>query len=231
MNKKLRNRITAMIIAIALAVLIYFIFKGNLYGSIKNIFSSPQAFKNFVLNQGIWAPLVFLVLQVAQVIISPIPGNLTSLAGGALFGGLNASLLSGFAIITGSIIAFYLARILGKPLVLKLVGEFTFNKYNKIFLDKGTFTLFLLFLLPLFPDDALCFLAGLSKLPFRHFLLYIIIGRLPGIILTSLAGAGTVTLTTWGWIIVGVLSIIAIYISIRYGKNIEEILCSRIHFE
>lgn len=231
LNKKSKNILTVLIIAVILGILIYFLSKGNLYGSIKNIFSSPQAFKKFVLDQGVWSPLVFLALQIAQVIVSPIPGNITSLAGGALFGGINACLLSMSAITIGSIIAFYLARIFGKPLVVKLIGEITFNKYNKILLGKGKLTLFLLFLLPFFPDDALCFLAGLSKLPLKLFLMYTIIGRLPGIIFTSFAGAGTVCLTVGGWIIVGVLSVIAIYVSIRYGEKIEEVLRSKIHFE
>lgn len=231
MNKKSKNILTVLIIVVVLGILIYFLSKGNLYGSIKNIFSSPQAFKKFVLDQGVWSPLVFLALQIAQVIVSPIPGNITSLAGGALFGGINACLLSMSAITIGSIIAFYLAKIFGKPLVVKLIGEITFNKYNKILLGKGKLTLFLLFLLPFFPDDALCFLAGLSKLPLKLFLMYTIIGRLPGIIFTSFAGAGTVCLTVGGWIIVGVLSVIAIYVSIRYGEKIEEVLRSKIHFE
>lgn len=231
MNKKSKNMLTVLIIAVVLGILIYFLSKGNLYSSIKNIFSSPQVFKKFVLDQGVWSPLVFLALQIAQVIVSPIPGNITSLAGGALFGGINACLLSMSAITIGSIIAFYLARIFGKPLVVKFIGKITFNKYNKILLGKGKLTLFLLFLLPFFPDDALCFLAGLSKLPFKLFLMYTIIGRLPGIIFTSFAGAGTVCLTVGGWIIVGVLSVIAIYVSIRYGEKIEEALCSKIHFE
>ena len=89
----------------------------------KNIFSSPEALKKFVTDQGILSPLVFLILQIVQVIISPIPGNITSLAGGALFGWLNACLLSGLAINIGSFIAFYLARIFGKPLVIKILAR------------------------------------------------------------------------------------------------------------
>lgn len=232
MNKKSKNRLTALIITIILAILAiltYFFLKENLFHSIKNIFSSSEAFKKYVTDQGVWSPFIFLVLQIAQVIISPIPGNITSLAGGAIFGGINACLLSTLAITIGSIIAFYLARIFGKPLVIKLIGESTFNKYNKIFLEKGKTTFFLLFLLPFFPDDALCFLAGLSKMPCKLFLIYTVIGRLPGIIFSSLAGAGAISLTASGWIIVGVLSAIVIYISIRYGKKIEETLYSKIH--
>lgn len=227
-----RKRIIKLsVILLLCSVLLYFFYKANLYSPMKQIFSSPQAFKEFILEQGSLAPVIFLLMQIAQTIISPIPGNLIALAGGSIFGGLTASLLSSSGIIIGSIIAFYMARFFGKPLVIKLIGEPVYNKYSSFLTNKGTTSLLILFFLPFFPDDAFCFLAGLSKLPSKLFLILVIIGRPPGIIFASLAGAGIINLPPYAWIIIAAASLFAIVISIRYSKFIEEWIYSRLNLE
>ncbi len=216
---------------ISLVAIFYCFNKFNLYSYFKDIFSSPENFKNFVINQGALAPVIFFLIQIGQVIISPIPGNLTALAGGALFGGLYASLLSGSGIIIGSMIAFYLARIFGKPLVKKFVGESIFNKYNNVFARKSTLSLFILFLLPFFPDDALCFLAGISNINFKLFLLLTVIGRLPSIVFASLVGSGMFSFSLITWIIIGVLSGVLFLLLFRYKSEIEGWLYARLRLE
>lgn len=229
MCKKTKVKLAALIII--LIPLVYFLYTKDAYTSIKNIFASPQVFKEFIKGQGKLAPIIFFLIQIAQVIISPIPGNITALVGGTLFGGMEACLLSGIGIIIGSAIAFYLARFFGRPLVIKLIGGSIFNKYSKVFCGKCTVSLFILFLLPFFPDDALCFLAGLSKIPVKLFLIFAIIGRSPSIVFASIAGAGIVKLSAGAWGVIATISLIAITLSIRYSKNIEEWLYSRVDFE
>lgn len=187
----------------------------------KEIFSSQERFREFVMGFGVWAPLVFFLSQVLQVIISPIPGNITGLVGGAAFGWLTGFLLNGSGILLGSIIAFYLARALGQTIVVRLIGQEVFNKYNNIFQGKFLFGLFLLFLFPFFPDDALCFLAGLSSLPFPIFLILILIGRLPGMLVAALAGAGVFVFSLYQWVIVGVISLTALYFIMKHRERLE----------
>lgn len=223
-----KNTVVKLVIfAIIIGIIAYFFCNGDLYDSIKNIFSSPASFKDFVAKQGAFAPVVFFFIQIGQVIISPIPGNLTALAGGAMFGGWTASLLSGSAIIIGSVIAFFLARAFGRPLVIKLIGKSIFDKYSNVFIGKSALNLFILFFLPFFPDDALCFLAGMSNISVRLFLALTIVGRLPSIIFASFAGDGVISLSTTSWIVVGIISVIAIFLSLRYSKNIEKWLYAR----
>lgn len=223
--------IKSIIFFIILGTIFYCFNKFNLYAHIKDIFSSPQNFKDFVINQGALAPLVFFLIQIGQVIISPIPGNLTALAGGALFGGISASLLSSSGIILGSLIAFYLARAFGKPLVVRFVGQSIFDKYSKVFSGKSCLSLFILFLLPFFPDDALCFLAGLSNMNFRLFLILTIFGRLPNIVFASLIGSGVISFSLITWIIIGVVSAILLFLLFRYKNKIENWLYNRLGFE
>ncbi len=219
------------IFLIILGTILYYFNKFNLYSYFKEIFYSSENFKEFVIKQGSLAPVVFFLIQIGQVIISPIPGNLTALAGGALFGGLYASLLSGLGIILGSMIAFYLARIFGKPLVIKFVGESIFNKYGKVFQKKSALSLFILFLLPFFPDDALCFLAGISNINFKLFLILTVIGRLPNIVFASLVGSGIFSFSLITWIIIGVISGVLFLLLFRYKNEIEGWLNSRLRLE
>lgn len=188
----------------------------------REVFASQEKFREFVMGFGIWAPLVFFVSQVIQVIVSPIPGNITGLVGGAAFGWFLGFLLNGSGIILGSIIAFYLARALGQTIVVRLIGQDIFNKYNRIFQGRFLFGLLLLFLFPFFPDDALCFLAGLSSLPFSIFLVLIIVGRLPGMFVAALAGAGVFVFTIYQWAIVGVISLSILFVLLKYREQLED---------
>lgn len=228
---KRKTIVKCTIFLIILGTILYYFNKFNLYSYFKEIFYSSENFKEFVIKQGSLAPLVFFLIQIGQVIIAPIPGNLTALAGGALFGGLYASLLSGLGIILGSMIAFYLARTFGKPLVIKLVGKETFNKYSKVFTGKSFFSLFILFLLPFFPDDALCLLAGISKIDFRLFMILTVLGRLPNIVFASLVGAGMISFSLVTWIIIVVLSAILLLVLFRYKNNIESWLYNKLGFQ
>lgn len=188
---------------------------------IRQIFASRESLRAFLNSFGWWAPAVFFLLQVVQVIFSPIPGNVTTLAGGAIFGIVEGFLLSGAGIVVGSLLAFFLARLFGQRAVILLVGEKHFARYDRLVTGRGGAGLALLFLLPFFPDDLLCLLAGLSALPAWLFLLFLLIGRLPMTFLTTLIGAGLLSFSLWQWIVIGVLVLIILVIFFKYGDRIE----------
>ena len=219
-------KIPAIIIALVLIFLL--IREASGLREIIRFFSEEDGLRLYVLKYGAWAPLAFFIIQVIQVIISPIPGQITLALGGSLFGLVRGLLLNFSAIIFGSIIAFMLARIFGKPLVIKMVGEDIFNKYAGYFNPKYIISLFLIFLFPFFPDDALCFLAGISTLPFPIFLLLVILGRFPGVLLATLLGAELISLTPAAWVIIGVFLVLLLVLVLKYHKKIEDWLGQRI---
>lgn len=188
---------------------------------IRQIFASRESLQVFLNAFGWWAPVIFFLLQVVQVIFSPIPGNVTTLAGGAIFGVIEGFLLSGAGIIVGSLLAFFLARLFGQRAVILLVGEKHFTRYNRLVTGRGGVGLALLFLLPFFPDDLLCLLAGLSALPAWLFLLFLVIGRLPMTFLATLIGAGLLSFSLWQWVVIGMLALIVLVIFFKYGERIE----------
>lgn len=83
-----------------------------------------------------------------------------------------------------------LARLLGMSIVRKIVPDSIIKQFDSVISDGGYMTFFMIFLLPALPDDAVCFLAGLTKLKLLPLTLVSLLGRAPGMAVLSLTGAG-----------------------------------------
>ncbi len=138
---------------------------------------------------GIFAPLAFVILQAAQVLLAPVPGQILALAGGYLFGPILGTAYSLIGVTIGSAIAFVLSRHYGRPLAERLLHPETLASVDGFIEARGRLAVFLVFLLPGLPDDALCLVAGLTKIPVSQLIVLSFVGRLPGYLLVSLAGA------------------------------------------
>jgi uncharacterized membrane protein YdjX (TVP38/TMEM64 family) len=157
--------------------------------AIGRVFLDPQAIRSDLLQAGPWAPLVFVLLQVVQVVLFALPGEVVQIAGGWLFGFLGGSLLSVAGIALGSSLAFGLTRWLGVRFVHKIAGPKTVAKFDGLMASPQFIgSLFLLFLIPGIPKDVLCYVAGLASIKFIPFLLISTVARLPGIFGSSLIG-------------------------------------------
>lgn len=198
------------------------------FSELKQVFSSTEQMQAFVESFGATAPIIFFLLQILQIIAAPIPGNVTALVGGALFGFWKSFIITVAALAVGSSIAFLLVRLYGRPLVERFVKPETIDKYLDNGSKKYSTYLFLLFLFPFFPDDALCFIAGLTGISYKSFLLIVLIARPPGLAFSSLVGAGAISIPWWGWVIIVIFSGMFIYFSIRYGEKIENWLNSQL---
>ena len=133
--------------------------------------------------------VVFIALQILQVVAAPIPGEATGLIGGYLYGPILGTIYSTIGLTVGSWIAFMLARIFGMPLVEKVVTPKVIAKYDHFLEHQGAFVSFLLFLIPGFPKDYLCYIMGVSHMPTRTFIIVSTIGRLLGTMLLSVSGS------------------------------------------
>ncbi|NMC26750.1 MAG: TVP38/TMEM64 family protein [Syntrophomonadaceae bacterium] len=151
----------------------------------------PEQFREYLLRFGPRGILVFVLIQALQVIIAAIPGELTQLAGGYLFGALGGILYSCAGIILGSVAAFGITHVLGYP-VLKAIMPQTRLERFAFFINSPRVEMltFLLFLLPGMPKDALTYIAGLTPIRPLTFFMVSSLARLPGIVITSYIGAG-----------------------------------------
>ena len=129
------------------------------------------------------------MFQILQVVISPIPGEATGLIGGYLYGPVLGTIYSTIGLTVGSWLAFMLARFLGLPFVEKAVNPEMLKKYDYVMEHQGAIVSFVLFLIPGFPKDYLCYIMGLSHMKFWTFLIISMVGRLFGTILLSMSGS------------------------------------------
>jgi uncharacterized membrane protein YdjX (TVP38/TMEM64 family) len=218
-NKILLWSVLAFIVIIF--VVLYFVLARNGW---LDIFGSVDTLHEYIEGFGIWAPLVFCAIQILQVIISPIPGNITTLAGGLLFGFGKGFLLSYISIVIGSMLAFGLARAFGKPLVVKLAGEKITHKYMDVLSSRQKVVLIFMFVLPFFPDDALCLITGLSGISWGFFIVIQLLARPAGIIFSALVGSGAVNVPVWGWGIIIAFSIGIMALSVKYSPQIDDFM-------
>ena len=176
--------------------------------------------RDWILSFGVFSPLVYFLVVVAQVIVSPIPAGPVTFAGAMIFGVPQGLALSMAGSVVGSVLVFAAARKWGEPLVIRLVGEETFYKYSGRLDGEGWWLLAIL-LVPFMPDDAVYALAGLLAVTFRRFLVFMVVGRLPGATLTALLASDLVTQTAAGWIVVGMVLVALLAVGFAYRKPLE----------
>jgi uncharacterized membrane protein YdjX (TVP38/TMEM64 family) len=134
------------------------------------------------------APLVFMALQILQVLLAPVPGEMTGFLGGYLFGAFKGFFYSTIALSLGSMLNFGIGRALGERYVRRWIPADKFARYDLLLRQKGLLVIFSLFVFPGFPKDWLCLFLGLSTLPLRVFVFLAAVGRMPGTLLLSLQG-------------------------------------------
>ncbi len=152
------------------------------------LFTNKDQIKTFVDSFGAGAPVVFILIQILQVLFAPIPGEATGFIGGLLFGASKGFLYSSIGLTAGSWMIFVIGRLLGKRYVRKLIPIKQLNRFDLLVKRQGVVVLFLFFLIPGFPKDYLCFFLGLSDLPIKVFIVITAIGRMPGTYMLSLQG-------------------------------------------
>lgn len=152
------------------------------YGWRTGIFTSQEALKAYIDGFGVAGGIVFTIVQVVQVVIPIIPGGVSCLAGVILFGAWKGFIYNYVGICIGSFIVFAIAKNCGRPILEKLFPKKMMDKYARWTEDARFTKLFALAIfLPVAPDDFLCYLAGTTPMPWRHYVPIILLGK-PGAI-------------------------------------------------
>lgn len=197
---------------------IYFILSK--LGFLQNI--SISNIRNVVKSSGAGGVFAFLGITILQVIVLPIPSAITILAGSLIYGPTFSFLISTIGIIIGSLIAFTLGRILGKKIVYTIFNHKKVNKYSTYLGNNGGWILFLMFLLPFFPDDMLCMLAGITNMKYKKFICIIASARSIGVAGVSYFGSGTIIpFNGWGLIVWAIIiaTVVTVAIIIFINKT------------
>ena len=189
LSKKTKTSL-ALFILVVLVLCAYIVWDITATGPLTSLLSNRDKVISTVRSLGIFSPLIYIFLQILQTIFAPIPGQVVGAVGGYLFGWWGIPLtIIGSAI--GFFIVFSLSRRFGRTLVEKIFKKSAIDRFD--FLTSShhaTFAMFLIFLLPGFPDDMVCYIAGLTDIPIKKLMTLIIIGRIPTVIVTNYVGAG-----------------------------------------
>jgi len=179
------------LVGIALTVAIF------VYGFEQGLFQSTDKMRAFIGQFGVWGAIVFIVFQITQVVLPIMPLGVGSAFGIIIFGPLYGLIYSYVGIVIGSVINFKLTRKYGEPLVRNILSEKAYNRYMG-WLDRNESRFDWLFgiaiLMPVSPDDILCFLAGLTHMTFKKFILIILLCKPLSILIYSL---GLSTILKW----------------------------------
>lgn len=188
-SRKTVIKLIILVLAIT-AVIGYFAWDIIATGPITRLLSNRDELLRVMSDMGPWAPLLYIALQTLQVVVAPIPGQIVGGVGGFLFGhwGILWTSIGSFI---GFWLVFMIARQFGRPLLEKIFKKPLIEKFDFIINAKGAaLIIFAIFLLPGFPDDIVCYIAGLTKLSMKKLLLISILGRFPTIVLTNYIGMG-----------------------------------------
>lgn len=180
-SRKLINFISIIGLGLSIALTIYFINLG--------VFKDLNALRGLVGDSIILGPVIFIFIQILQVVIPIIPGGISTAAGVLIFGPYAGFIYNYVGICIGSIIIFLLGRRYGKPFILSMISDKTYNKYIGWLDNQNRFEkLFALAIfLPVAPDDALCLMAGLTNISVKRYTLIILIAKPLSIFLYSMA--------------------------------------------
>ena len=167
-----RIQAASVIIVLVLCALMLKLFFGNQFESVED-------FQTYIQGFGVTGPLVLTVFQAAQVVVPVLPGYLGCAAGAVAFGTVTGFVCNYVGISGGSIIAYFLAKKFGIKIVRMMFSENTYEKWSRRIEQSRSYGrfLFIATLLPLFPDDFLCYFSGLIKMDTKKFIWIIILGK------------------------------------------------------
>ena len=170
-NSKLLIKIVTIIITIFLVCFI-------VYAVRLGLLEDKEILVSYMKSLGFIAPLFFLFLQAFQVVFPVIPGGASCLAGVLAFGPFEGFIYNYLGLSIGSVISYSLSKKYGLKIIYKLFDKSLVDKYLK-YIRNNTFKkiFFLGILIPGAPDDLLCYIAGISNINLKEFIIYIILGK------------------------------------------------------
>ncbi|MBI5575201.1 MAG: TVP38/TMEM64 family protein [Deltaproteobacteria bacterium] len=178
----------------------------------------------FIDSLGAWGFAGFIFLQVVQVVMAPIPGEATGFLGGFLYGPILGTFLSTIGLTIGSFIAFSLSRAFGRPLTDRFVDKSVMGRFDYLLHHKGVFLVFVLFLIPGFPKDLLCYMLGLGHLTTLEFLAIASAGRLLGTTLLTLSGHYLRDKAYGPLFLMAGIAVVIVILTIVYKERLEAML-------
>jgi uncharacterized membrane protein YdjX (TVP38/TMEM64 family) len=209
------------IILTILTMIAMWIYRAPLISALQ-WFSDLDAVTASIKGYGLWGPAILFVLFVLQTFLAFIPGQALMIASGFVYGFTGGTLITWISLVIGGQVAFWLARYYGRPFAEKWIAAPVLDRWDKSAAGRGIGFYVVTLVMPFFPNDAMCYVAGLGNMSPRRFLTANIIGRGIASFLTVIVGAYSKQIPGLIWIaIIGfiVLGIIGWFVARRYAKS------------
>lgn len=185
-------------------------------------FSDIEAVTTSIRGYGLWGPAILFVLFILQTFLAFIPGQALMVASGYIYGFSGGILITWISLVVGGQMAFWLARRYGRPFAEKWVTPATLDRWDKSAAGQGISFYVITLVMPFFPNDAMCYVAGLGHMSYRRFLIANTCGRGIASTLTVVVGAFADQISSLIWIaIIGfiILGIIGWITARRYATH------------
>ena len=188
---------------------------------------TQEEIQEYVASTGALAPLAFIAMCFLQVTLIPIPAMVMVLAGNYIFGFWKGFLYCYIGMLLGSLFAFALGKLLGRRFVNWIAGSAeTVDGWIDRLKGREKILLFFMFLLPIFPDDLLCAVAGLFSLSWTYFLVMQLVTRATSTLSTLVFLTGDVVpFEGWGLIVLalmGIFLLAAFIVCFKYSQQIDD---------
>jgi len=212
--------IMSIVILLAFFVVVY-IFVGI---PLINQISEPDKFRQWVADHGIAGYLAMIGMMALQVAVVIIPGEPIEVGAGYAFGTWQGLLLCLAGAAIGSVIIFLFTKHMGMKLAELLVGRekiasLSFVKNHK----KLDLLVFIIFLIPGTPKDAVTYLIGVTPMKLCRFISLSTLARIPSVLSSTLVGNALgeqrYFLSIIIYSITAVISLIGILVYRRIGKE------------
>lgn len=184
-------------------------------------FSDLEAVTSSIKSYGLWGPVVLSALFILQTFLAFIPGQALMVSSGYVYGFTSGILITWASLVVGGQMAFWLARRYGRPFAEQWIAAPVLDRWDKSTTGQGILFYTVTLVLPFFPNDAMCYVAGLGNMSFRRFLTANILGRGIASFLTVLVGAfadqipGLLWMAIVAFIVLGLIGWVA---ARRFGK-------------
>lgn len=197
------------------------------------LFKDATTLRDWILSYGSYSVLIFLGLQVLQVVAFFIPGEIFQVAGGYIFGAYYGFFLCIVGSIIGGVVNFYIARVLGRPFIEKIVSKkdgWLLNKLTNFSEDpqhefKLKKLIFIFYLIPGIPKDILGYICGITKIKFRDYIILSNLAKMPALFVSTFFGHNigeqNIFMLVGIGVVVAIVFIVCVIFSKHWIKKIE----------
>ncbi|MEM4260757.1 MAG: TVP38/TMEM64 family protein [Candidatus Woesearchaeota archaeon] len=198
-----KDNIKKLLIIILLFLILSFLF-GWLFNE---LFSTREKILNFINIFKNFGPVIIILLIVLEVLIAPLPGFVITLSSGYIYGFYLGTIYTWVGNVLGASLAFWLARMYGRPFIERNINFSKVKKYDVFFEHKKKY-LWLLYVIPFFPIDIISFASGFSNLEYKYFLFTISISLIPNVFIFNYFGQQIYSKNAEAILFVGLITIV-----------------------